>query len=149
MARGQMVQDKFAWSVSAHVGPYCPNNPEDVHLVQLAYYCAARTPMGVAKFTPQEVAVMSSIVPGSPYSGAASDPLTLTILAHQRVHGGTQDGRISPLSGSTGWYGTASYLLVPLCGCMMEKYPALYPRLDKFPGCPPTLVNLCHKLFYF
>ena len=147
MARGQMIGGKFGWSVSSHVGPNCPNNPEDVQLVQLGYYCAARTPIGVAKFTPQEVAILSSVVPGAPYNGSLSDPLTLSIKAHQRVHGGTQDGRISPITGESGWYGGATYLMLTLCGRMMELRPEIYPRLDKFPNCPTLIVALCRKLF--
>jgi hypothetical protein len=147
MARGQMVGGKFAWSVSSHVGPSCPNTSEDVQLVQFGYYCAARTTIGVAKLTPEEKAIMSSVVPGAPYFGSPSDPLTLSIKAHQRVHGGTQDGRISPIAGDSGWYGTGAYLMVSLSGRMMEIYPQIYPRLDKFPNCPIAVAALCRKIF--
>jgi hypothetical protein len=147
MARGHLIDGKFAWSVSSHVGPNCPNMPEDVQLVQFGYYCAARTPTGTAKFTPEERAILNSVVPGAPYTGGPTDPLTLAIKAHQRIHGGTQDGRISPLAGQSGWYGGGTYLMIALTGRMMEFRPEIYPRLDKYPSCPPALMSLCRKMF--
>ncbi len=148
MARANILDvGKCCWNVDAHVGPGCPNKLEDVQLVQYGYYCMSRSYSLPPGLTPAEQAVIAAVVPGAPYSGSPTDPLTLAIKAHQRVRGGTQDGRVSPFTSASGYYSEQTWMIISLIGRMMNYCPNIYPRLDKGPMCPPALAAASRRIF--
>lgn len=142
-----LTDGHFTWNVESHVGPGCPNKSDDVQLVQFGYYCVAHLPSPPPNCTPADMAIFKAVVPGAPYSGSPSDPLTLAIKTHQRQRGGTQDGRVSPCTGASGSYGETTWMILALVGRMMDLYSQVYPRLDKCPGCPAALAAASKKTF--
>lgn len=152
MASGILMNDgikrRFFWNVDAHVGPGCPNRPDDVQLVQFAYYCMAQTPNGLAPFTPAEKAGIQAVVPGAQYTGAPTDPLTIAIKAHQRIRRGTQDGKVSPIQSASGHYGgTMTWMVIPLNRNIMMLHGAHWPLLHRMPKCPPDLAQVSRNCF--
>lgn len=129
----------FFWNLDANVGIGCPNKPEDVQLVQLGYYCMATStdPAVPVQLKP----TFAAVVPGAPYSGNPTDPLTRAIIAHQQTRGGTQDGHVSVISNTTGTYDSAGhqFMLVALDAQIRRQIPGDYPRIDKHAKCPPML----------
>lgn len=147
MASGLILNGgQFSWNVSSHVGPGCPNLPEDVQLVQFGYYSAAHLSTPPPNCTPADMAIFRSIVPGAPYFGGPTEPLSLAIRAHQRERGGTQDGRVSPAQAS-GSFGEASWMILGLDYRIWSLYPNQYPRLDECPACPPALAAASKRVF--
>ncbi len=128
----------FFWNIDANVGIGSPNRADDVQLVQLGYHC-----MSVGSdphVTPQLRTIFAAVVPGAPYSGSPSDPLSVAILAHQRARGGTQDGHVSVITSASGAYNsTNTFMLTALDVQIRRQMPNDYPRLDKHPKCPPAL----------
>jgi hypothetical protein len=149
MARGMMFADHvFSWTVEAHVGAGCPNKPDDVGLVQLGYSCVAKAPSLMARFTPQEQAIIKSIVPGEHYSGSATDKLTLAIRAQQRVRGGTQDGRVSPVQNAAGMYSSShGWMITALVNNIYQVHVNQWPHLHRIPGCPAALAKVSKYTF--
>lgn len=147
MAHGILLgpQKIFFWNVDAHVGPGCPNKPEDVQLVQFGYYCMARNP--AANNTPQEKAAYKAVVPGAPYSGAANDPLTIAIKTHQAVRGGTQDGRVSPIQNASGSYGEKSWMIIPLVNSIKDVNRQAWPNIQRAQKCPAALAAVAERTF--
>lgn len=147
MAHGILLgpEKRFFWNVDSHVGQGCPNKPDDVQLVQFGYYCMARNP--AANLTPQEKAAYKTIVPGAPYSGAANDPLTIAIKAHQASRGGTQDGRVSPIQNASGSYGEKAWMIVPLVNNIKDVNRQVWPNIQKAHKCPSGLAAVAEKTF--
>jgi hypothetical protein len=152
MASGILLtaDKRFFWNVDAHVGPGCPNKAEDVQLVQFGYFCMGKSPQGLAAggYTPQEQAVIKSIAPGETYSGSPTDKLSLAIKAQQRIRGGTQDGRVSPIQNVSGSYsGSLSWMIVALDNNIRDVNPNLWPVLHRMPNCPPALAAASVRTF--
>jgi hypothetical protein len=147
MAKGVLFYNgRFAWNVTSHVGPGCPNKPDDVQLVQLGYYCRARNPK--AGTTPEEKATAMAVVPGAPYTGAASDPLTIAIKAHQKARGGTQDGKVSPIPGNQPAYSAdMSWMIIPLSNNIYDVLRDVWPAIHKSQQCPPALAATSKAVF--
>lgn len=125
----------FFWNIEANVGPGCANNIEDVHLVQLAYASMAQNPV----INAAERMVYKNVIPGAPYTGLPSDPLSIAIKTHQKSRGGTQDGHVSPI-GKSGSYGPATFMLIPLNNNIRAKVTNInWPRIDQHPLCTPVL----------
>ena len=147
MATGKMLDSgKFCLNVDSHVGPGCSNKVEDVQLVQFGYYCMTRSNYAPFGLTPAEMAIIKTVVPWCLY-GSLTDPLTLSIKAHQRARGGTQDGRVSPFTSASGFYGESTWMIISLVVNIIMVYPDLYPRLDKVSNCPPALAAATRRMF--
>lgn len=146
MAYGMVITAEkiFVWNIDAHVGPGCPNRPEDVQLVQLGYYWMARNPKKA--MTPQRKAAYSAVVPGSKYTGLPGDPLSVAIKVHQQERGGTQDGKVSPVQPS-GAYGEHIYMLVSLSNNIKYTNFNVWPLLHKVPNCPAALAAASRRTF--
>ncbi len=130
-------QRRFFWNLSANVGTKSPNKPDDVQLVQLGYACAALSPL----FSAATRAICTTVVPGAPYSGQETDPLTRAIRAHEKERGGAQDGHVSVLANLTNpsYDGVHVFIIVALNVQIRKQLPGNFPRLDKHPRCPPLL----------
>lgn len=148
MAKGIMAgsENRFFWNLDANVGPGCPNKLEDVHLVQLAFFCKANNPK--YPVTPEEKAAYSAVVVGAYYNGAPNDPLSIAIKTLQKVKGGIQDGRISSIKSSSGMYAEDhTWLLVPLNNNMSDALGVDWPLLDRHPKCTLELAKRTAKTF--
>jgi hypothetical protein len=134
MARGMVSTNGiFLWNVDAHVGQGCPNKVDDVQLVQLGYFCLAKDQ--AAGVSPQDRITLSKVVPGAAYNGSASDPLTVAIKLHQKLRGGVQDGKVSPVQPSISY----NWMLITLDASMQRTLGQYWPRLDLHPNCPAAL----------
>ncbi|MBI3410423.1 MAG: hypothetical protein HY040_18955 [Planctomycetes bacterium] len=131
--------DVFSWNIDASVGTKSPNRKVDVELVQFGYFALSRN----TKSNPTVKEFAKDVNPGDPYSGADNDPLTLAILEHQKQRGGTQDGHVSPVTGSTGTYSTFdgphTFQLLVLVNNMRDLLGSDFPRIDKHERCPQAL----------
>ena len=146
MATGIVVSGRFFWNIDRHVGPNRANLAEDVQLVQLGYACMGEN----TKFPqpPEAKAILSKIVPGDRYSGDPNDPLSQAIRMHEKRHGGTQDGIVSPIHGSSGGYGPGiGFLMNSLNNNIFDVIGEKYPFLDAHPKCPPALKDAVTRLF--
>ncbi|MEO2091651.1 MAG: hypothetical protein ABGY75_19520 [Gemmataceae bacterium] len=130
---------RFFFNLSANVGVNSPNKKDDVELVQFAYFAMSKVPGTSPALRP----VFAAVKPGAAYSGAANDPLTQAIIAHQRDRGGTQDGHVSVINNPAVQYSAADgphvFMLVRLVNNIFDFMPDDYPRLDKHPSCPAEL----------
>ena len=129
---------RFLFNIGANVGPGCPNDQADVQFVQLGYYAMLRDPKNSSVLTAAERSAFAKVVPGAMYSGAAQDPLTLAILAHEKSRGGAQDGHVSVARGG-GQYGQHAFIVIKLNLSLIDTMRGDYPRLDKHPKCPSAL----------
>lgn len=131
---------RFLFNIGANVGPGCPNDQADVQFVQLGYYAMLRDPKNSSVLTAAERSALSKVVPGAVYGGAAQDPLTLAIIAHEKSRGGAQDGHVSVARGG-GAYGQHAFIVIKLNLSLIDTMRGDYPRLDKHPKCPSLLRN--------
>ena len=92
----------FAWNLSAKVGVSSPNQPDDVQLAQLGYFCAQ---YGTTQYDAASRAIFAAVVPGALYSRQEYDPLTSAIRAQEKSFGGPQAGQVSVMVNLT----SASY----------------------------------------
>ena len=131
--------DVFAFNIDASVGINSPNRRVDVELVQFGYFALSRNP----KANPTVKAFAKDVMPGAPYSGVDNDPLTLAIQEHQIQRGGTRDGHVSPVTGSSGMYSTIdgphTFQLLVLVNNMRDLLGRDFPRIDKHERCPQAL----------
>ena len=138
--------NRFLWNIDGNVGVSSPNKKEDVELVQFGYFAMSQ----VLKSNAKVKAIAAAVVPGAGYSGAANDPLTLAILAHQQARGGTQDKHVSPVHGAVESYnapdGPHTFMLTALMNNMSVLMPDDFPRIDKHPRCPAELKKVIRKL---
>jgi hypothetical protein len=140
--------DLFFWNLTAAVGLKSPNLRADVDLVQFGYFAMSQAKIsGDAAFG----RLIATVVPGAPYSGEPSDPLTLSILAHQKTRGGTQDGHVSPIHGTSINYKAPdrphTFMIVVLVDFMRELVGADFPRIDKHAKCPIELKKVVRSCF--
>jgi hypothetical protein len=148
MASGTLLSNgtdkRFFWNVDGNVGPGCPNQPEDVHLVQLGFYCKARNvkhpPTAEAK------AIYMAVSPGQHYTGGYNDPLSIAIRQFQKERGGTQDGHVSVMKGAT-YSGDHSYMLVALNNHIAMGVGTAWPYIDKHPKCSDPLKGAVTRCF--
>ena len=134
-------QFQIFFNISAAVGVNSPNDPIDVQLVQLGYACAAIN--GLNPAPPDVKAAFAKVIPGSPYSGSPSDPLSLAIAAHERIRKIAADGRVSRMRGGATFHpgpkGQEVYLLAALDNNIAEVLKRIYPRIELDPKCPAQL----------
>ena len=139
MACGIMINGKFYWNIDAHVGPGRANRTDDVQLVQLGYFCMAQ---GLkAPLAPEEREAYGAVVPGAPYTGSPSDPLSNAIRVHEKFRGGTQDGVVSPIQNSTGRYSSKAWIMIPLDNNVADSLGDDWPHLNRHPQCPNALAE--------
>ncbi len=148
MAKAILVgrNTRFYWNVDENVGPGCPNKLEDVHLVQLAFFCKANNPK--YPVSPEEKAAYSAVMVGAFYSGAPGDPLSIAIEILQKKKGGVQDGRISSIESSSGMYAEDhGWLLIPLNNNILDSSGGIWPSIDKHPQCTAALSAAVTRVF--
>ena len=149
MAKGMCIDgdlNRFYWNTHANVGPCCPNKPEDVQLIQLAYACKASNPRSV--LDPATRAIYAAVVPGATYTGSPNDPLSIAIRTHQKQLGGIQDGVVSSMKSSSGMYSAdKAWMLVALNNNIADVLGNQWPFIDRHPSCPPTLRDLVARVF--
>ena len=130
---------RFFFNLDGNVGVNSPNKKDDVELVQFGYFAMAKVP----GTSPALRTVFAAVKPGATYTGAANDPLTQAILAHQKDRGGTQDGHISVINNPAVVYSASDgphvFMLVRLVNNIFDFMPNDFPRLDKHPNCPAEL----------
>ena len=136
---------QFQWNIDANVGLHSPNHPEDVQLVQFGCFAASLSLLGRHELRP----IYAAVRPGAVYSGGQNDPLTLAILAYERVAGGPQDGHVSVIRGDGFYDGRHFSMLASLGIAMIELMPSEFPRLDAHPNCPPLLGAAVKGFFSF
>lgn len=129
-------------NLTAHVGPGRANNDDDVQLVQLGYFSMLQNPD--TELAAEEREIYLQITPGDAYKGGLNEPLTKAIKIHQSRRGGTQDGVVSPIKSTDGFYpdssgGAKTYMLAALVNNIFDVHPGIYPRLDLSGNCPPAL----------
>lgn len=141
--------DAFIWNIDSNVGLRSPNKKVDVELVQFGYFCFSLNPTN----TPELNRIYAAVTPGAVYSGAADDPLTLAIIAHEKERGGAQDNHVSPIHGTSDRYkfkdGPHSFMLAALVNNMRDVMKSDFPRIDKHPKCPAQLKNSVKAAFDF
>ena len=138
--------DVFVFNISANVGLNCPNQLEDVQLVQFGYFAMAH--LGGLGLEPEMIAAATAVVVGAPYTGAPNDPLTIAIRLHERLIGGTQDGHVSVLrAGGLSYYGTHLPLLARLQNDMRAFLKDDFPRIDRHSKCPVQLATSVRRSF--
>jgi hypothetical protein len=132
------TRTRFYWNIDSDVGLKSPNKNEDVLLVQFGYSLMAKT-----EKDPAFKAALAAVKVGAPCTGKEDDPLVKAIRAHELVHGGAKDGRVSVIPANTGVYtdstGKHVYLLIPIVNNMYDAQPNDFPRIDKHPTCPAQL----------
>ncbi len=144
MASGlwQGEHKELFWNVDAHVGPGCPNKPDDVNLVQLGFKAAGkRSP------DPEAKTICNAVVLGAPYTGSPTDPLSLAIKYMQKRRGAAIDGRVSPCK-QVGSMAQAIdlWMLTALVMHIRDELARNWPHLDRWPGCPPALAAVSRKV---
>jgi hypothetical protein len=140
--------DLFFWNLTSDVGVRSPNLRVDVDLVQFGYFAMSQANLsGDAAFG----RLIATVVPGSPYSGGPNEPLTLSILAHQKIRGGTQDGHVSPIHGTSINYKAPdrphTFMIVVLVDFMRELMKTDFPRIDRHAKCPTELKKVVQSCF--
>jgi hypothetical protein len=134
---------KQAWNTDAHVGLRSPNKMEDVHLVQFGFFCMGLVTSKIPD--PQNRAIYAAIKLQTSCTGQETDPLVIAIRTMEKSRGGTQDGFVSNIPGSTGVYADAgggkhANILLALLNNMFDAVGGTdWPRLDKHPRCPPLV----------
>jgi hypothetical protein len=128
----------YFMNLDGNVGLNSPNLIDDVQLVQFGFLAMAAN----NTFSPADRAVFAAVVPGAPYSGSPTDPLTLAIKRHQASRGGTQDGHVSVMTGAMMYAdgsGKHTFQLVALMNNIRDFTVGLYPRIDRHARCPAAL----------
>jgi len=147
MASGILLDfGRFYWNVDSNVGIGSPNKTEDVHLVQLAFQCKSVNPK--LSLSAEEKAIYGAVVPGAPYSGSPTDPLSIAIKFQQKKRGGVQDGHVSRMQPAGKYAEGHTWMLVGLNNNMFDVLgQSRWPYLDRLPKCTATLKELVARVF--
>ncbi len=137
----------FMFNIHSHVGTGMPNRLDDVEFCRLA--CFVMRKLAVTE-NPKSVPLVAAIAKVQP-SGPFGPDLDAAIRAHQAYQGGSQDGRVSPLTSpvmaETG-YGSGKMWLVSIYdGNLSKQLPGSYPRLELHPMCGAALRASVQKMF--
>lgn len=134
------------WNVSSDVGPGQPNKPDDVELVRFAYFLMKDNPKAISGAFVALKPVLQKVTP----TGAFDNNLLDAIRTHQRLRGGTQDGKVSVARDNRfnkGQYdGQHSWMVFPLNNSMIDMAPNLYPRIDLHPQSGPAVTATVRKI---
>lgn len=147
MASGIVLSSgRFYWNVDANVGLGSPNKMEDVHLVQLAFACKGANMKST--ISNEDRAIYNAVVPGAPYTGSPSDPLTVAIKLFQQRRGGIQDGHVSKISTSGTYAPETAFMLVSLNNNVFDVLGAgSWPYIDRHPKSTSVLKDLVSRTF--
>ena len=126
-------------NISGNVGPGSPNRADDVQLVQLGYASMLLSPQAQGQLNQAERRAFAAVKPGVPYFGAADDPLTVSIRAHEASRGGAQDGLVSVARGASYDGGKHTFIIIALNNAIRDTMIQDFPRVDKHPQCPAAL----------
>lgn len=138
------VSKFFFFNVSANVGFAQPNKLDDVELVRFGYKMKRINPK--AKPEPE----LNTVIDRMAFQGPFGPDLQAAIVQHQRIVGGTQDGRVSRASTfkADGSYdGAHLWLIEILSNNMRVSASDIFPRLDIHPNCGPELVKTLKDMF--
>src|SRR5262245_35158898 len=91
------------FNVNAPVGPNCPNQMDDVMLVQFLFKKLAEA--NIPANGPELVKKMSAVTPNGTFDQATAE----SILGFQKHFGGVADGRISVARGAS--YGNGAFTI--------------------------------------
>ena len=146
MAVGQVFRDIFFWNLTTPVGRGAPNKLDDVELVRFGYVCLRENAQ--AGTSPGLKAALGRMNA----TGAFGPDLQLVIDEHQKVRGGTVDGKISvarPALLNSGTYDHQHLWIIILLnahmGKMMKEFP--YPRIDLDLRTGPAITDTAAKCF--
>lgn len=138
----------FSWNLSKPVGFACPNQRDDVHLVQFAYKLMGKN---AAVPMPGDLrSLLGGLRVGVDCTGREDDQLVIAIRAHQRSRkaGGAQDGKVSVMAGSDEFYKEdRAFIIALLNNNLFDAAPETYPRIDKIAGCPTTVQEAVRNCF--
>jgi hypothetical protein len=135
------------WNLSSDVGPGQPNKTDDVEFVRFGYFLMKDNPKAMTgQFGTQLKPVLQKVTPTGPFDAALAD----AIRTHQRLRGGTQDGRISVAKANNfnrGQYdGQHIWMVFPLNNTMIDMAPNIYPRIDLHPQSGPAVTATVRKI---
>lgn len=123
-------------NIDGAVGESAPNaNPQDIAFVQYILRTIGNRPRGTAIAVGE---VLRQVHPTG-----AMDPQTIAAiraLQSTRAPGVARDGKVSSARGYT-YDGVHTFMIVELNDAMRNRYPDLYPRLDRVPDCPPHVAT--------
>ena len=127
------------WNLSANVGPAEPNRPDDVELVRFGYFLLKDNPKATGGPFTALKPVLQKVTP----TGRFDNDLAEAIRTHQRLRGGTQDGKVSVARDNRfnrGQYdGQHTWMVFPLNNSMIDMAPNIYPRIDLHPQSGPAV----------
>ncbi len=146
MAAGLVLNvGRFYWNVEANVGVNSPNKIQDVHLVQLAFHCISTN--SKHPVPAEEKPIYAAVVPGAPYTGDPTDPLSVVIKHQQKKRGGVQDGHVSKMQPSGVYASDMTWMLVILNNNIADVLGIDWPFLDRHPKCTGPLKELVTRTF--
>jgi hypothetical protein len=149
MAHGQSGSSSSFWfNLDAKVGTGRENKLEDVEFVRLGYALMGQAAAGQPRITPRFRQAVAEMAP----AGAFGPDLDLVIRAHEADRGGAQDGCVSPMPAqavamAVSYDGSHAYIAAVLNHYMRLANPDLFPRLDQYPDCGPSLRARIPQIF--
>lgn len=127
------------FNINGDVGKGCTNSPADVELVSFLFSRVANDPGRPA----DQRAVFSQVRPGA----SCTPELIAAIDKLEDVLGYRRDGKVSVAKTASGAFGAGQGYLICQLNFQTKKYAGdAWPRLDKVPGCPPSLAAHVKKL---
>jgi hypothetical protein len=134
------------WNLSSDVGPGQPNKTDDVEFVRFGYFLMKDNPKAMTGQFVTLKPILQKVTPTGPFD----NPLAEAILAHQRLRGGTQDGRVSVAKANNfnrGQYdGQHIWMVFPLNNTMIDMAPNIFPRIDLHPQSGPAVTATVRKI---
>ena len=134
------------WNLSADVGPGQPNKADDVELVRFGYFMMKDNPKALGGTFAALKPILDKVKP----TGGFDDTLAEAIRTHQRLRGGTQDGRVSVAKANNfnrGQYdGQHVWMIFPLNNSMIDMAADIYPRIDLHPQSGPSVSAAVRKI---
>ena len=135
------------WNLSMDVGQGQPNQADDVEFVRFAYFLMKDNPKAmVGEFATQLKPVLQKVTPTGAFDTALAD----AIRTHQRLRGGTQDGKVSVAKATNfnrGVYDKQhTWMVFPLNNTMIDMAPNIYPRIDLHPQSGPAVTQVVRTI---
>lgn len=142
---GTNNNDSFIWNLTLPVGTGQPNKIDDVELVRLGYFWSMKVPAFNSAPGGQK---LMSMITNLGTRGGFVPLLGEIIVEHEKVRGGTQDGKITPARGHiTEYDANHSWIIVKLSKNISFVFPGIFPRLDLIENCGPELRIKILKIF--
>jgi hypothetical protein len=134
------------WNLSMDVGPGQPNKPDDVEFVRFGYFLMKDNPKAMTGQFVSLKPTLQKVTPTGPFDNALAE----AIRGHQRLRGGTQDGKISVAKANNfnrGIYdGQHTWMAFPLNNTMIDMAPNIYPRIDLHLQSGPAVTETVRKI---